>query len=259
MKDDAKGPVLASTLERGMRILALFADRHTPLGISEIARLAGLEKSAAHRLASTLLAIGYLERDEATRRYRPGLRMLDMAFAYLIQDGLLERAVPRVVETSRALGVTVNIGVLDGAEIVYKARIPSTSLCYDTTLLGARRPALVTAVGQIIAAFSPPDVLEGLLKHGVPEPVTPFTQQDPKVIRAMVAQAARDGYVISQQQMMLQEIVAAAPVLGPNRRAVAAISMSVYMPDWDEARIRAELVPELTNVARAVSTSVAAR
>ena len=86
MKDDAKGAVLAGTLERGMRILALFADHHTPLGISEIARLTGLEKSAAHRLTRTLLATGYLDRDETTRRYRPGLRMLDMAFAYLVPD-----------------------------------------------------------------------------------------------------------------------------------------------------------------------------
>ncbi len=259
MKQATKGVVLASTLERGMRILALFAENHTPLGIREIAERAGLEKSAAHRLASTLLAIGYLDQDDKTRHYRPGLRMLDMAYAFLMQDGLLERAVPRIVETSRALGVTVNLGVLDGTEIVYKARIPSTSLCYDTTLIGARRPAVVTAIGQIIAAFSPPCVLESLLQHGMPAPATPFTHQDPEIVRAMVAQAARDGYVISKQQMMLQEIVAAAPVLGPNRRAVAAISMSVYMPDWDEARIKAELVPELTNVARTVSSSGASR
>ncbi|MDT8280610.1 MAG: IclR family transcriptional regulator [Erythrobacter sp.] len=259
MRDDAKGPVLASTLERGMRILALFAEHQTPLGISEIARLAGLEKSAAHRLASTLLAIDYLERDDTTRRYRPGLKILDLAFGYLIQDRLLERAVPRIVEASRALGVTINIGVLDGADIVYKARIPSTSRAYDSTLIGTRRPAVVTAAGQIIAAFSTPDVLEELLRHGLPEPVTPFTLNDPETVRALVGQAARYGYVISHQQMMLQEIVVAAPILGSNRRAVAAISMSVYMPEWDEDRIRAEMVPELTNLARTVSSPIATR
>ncbi|MCL7466764.1 IclR family transcriptional regulator [Phaeovulum sp. NW3] len=253
----AQTGVLASTLERGMRVLALFRDHHTPLSLTEIATLAGLEKSAAQRLTYTLHALGYLDRDDKNRRYRPGLRMLDLAYAYLIHDRLLERALPRLIELSRQLRSTVNLGVLDGHQLVYKARIPHSSLAYDATLIGVRQPAAVTAIGQVIAAFSPPDVLETLLAPGLPESMTPFTLTDPAQVRDRVNQARRDGFVISVQQIMPQEIVVAAPVMGPNRRAIAAIAMPVYMPEWTEDRVRADLVPALTDAARAISSVVA--
>lgn len=249
-------PVLASTLERGMRVLALFRDNHTPLSLTEIATLAGLEKSAAQRLTYTLNALGYLDRDEKSRRYKPGLRMLDLTFAYLIHDRLLERAMPHMLELSRQSRSTVNLGVVDGHEVIYKARIPHSSLAYDATLIGVRQPAAVTAIGQVIAAFSPPEVLEAILAPGMPRSMTPFTFTETGQVKAQVEQARRDGFIISTQQVMLQELVVAAPVMGPNRQAIAAISMPVYTPEWDEARVRAELVPAVTDAGRVISSMV---
>lgn len=257
MADAAQPTVLASTLERGMRVLALFRIHLTPLSLSEIAEMAGLEKSAAQRLTYTLHALGYLERDAKTRRYRPGLKMLDLAYAYLIHDRLLERALPHMIELSRKMRTTVNLAVLDGREVIYKARIPRSSLSYDAALIGVRQPAMATGIGLVIAAFSPPELAEALLAEPLPAPQTPFTCQDPAQIRARVDQARHDGFTVTSQQIMLQEIVVSAPVFGPQRQAVAGISMPVYMPDWSEERARAELVPPLTEAARTISTSVA--
>lgn len=257
MESAARPQVFASTLEKGLRVLLLFRENQGPLSLTEIARNAGLEKSAAQRLTYTLHLLGYLERDEQTRRYRPGLRMLDLAYAYLIHDRLLERALPRMIETSRSLDATVNLGILDGLQIVYKARIPRSSQSYDGTLIGVRQPAAVTAIGQVIAAFSRDEVLESLLAQPLPAPHTPFTCQDPAVVRGRVRQAKRDGFVVSVQQLMLQELVVAAPVLGPSREAIAAVSIHVYMPEWDEQRVRRELVPVVTEAARAISSTVA--
>lgn len=240
-----------------MRVLALFRSHLTPLSLSEITELAELEKSAAQRLTYTLHALGYLERDEKTRRYRPGVRMLDLAYAYLIHDRLLERALPHMIELSRKTRTTVNLAVLDGNEVIYKARIPRSSLSYDAALIGVRQPAMVTGIGQVIAAFSPPELTQALLAQPLPTPQTPFTCQDPAELRARVEQARHDGFTVTCQQIMLQEIVVSAPVFGPNRQAVAGISMPVYMPDWTEERARSELVPALTEATRTISTSVA--
>ena len=253
----AQPAILASTLERGMRVLSLFRTHLTPLSLSEIAQHAELEKSAAQRLTYTLHALGYLERDEKTRRYRPGLRTLDLAYGYLIHDRLLERALPHMIELSRKTRTTVNLAVLDGSEVIYKARIPRSSLSYDAALIGVRQPAQVTGIGQAIAAFSPPEVTQAFLAAPMPAPQTPFTCQDPDEIRARVESARHDGFVITSQQILLQEIVVSAPVFRPRRQAVAGISMPVYMPDWSVERAREDLVPALTEAARTISTSVA--
>ncbi|MDF2095394.1 IclR family transcriptional regulator [Aquibaculum arenosum] len=255
MSKTARPGKLASTLERGMRVLSLFRENHHPLSLSEIAVRAGLERSAAQRLSYTLHSLGYLERDESTRRYRPGMRMLDLAYAYLIHDRLLERATPMLVEASRALGTTVNLSVLDGHEIIYKARIPHSSLAYDATLIGVRQPAVVTAAGLVIFAFLPDSVLEETLAQGMPAPVTPSTLRDPELVRARVARAREDGYTISMDQLLVQEIVVAAPILGPGRSAIAAVSMPVYKPDWDEERAREEIVPVITETTRTISSA----
>ncbi|WP_176793805.1 IclR family transcriptional regulator [Rhodospira trueperi] len=249
--------VLSSTLEKGLRILRLFRSTQDGLSLSEITRLTGLEKSAAQRLTYTLHGLGYLDRDERTRRYGPGLKMLDLSYAYLIHDDLLERALPRMLETSRAMNIAVNLGVLDGTEVLYKYRIPHSAVAFDNALIGVRQPAPVTAIGQVIAAFSDADVLDRMLSAGLPEPVTPYTLQDPEIVRRRVAQAKHDGFVISVQQVMLQEIAVAAPILGPDRTAVAAISMPVYMPEWDEDRVRRDLVAPITAAARAISSKAA--
>lgn len=253
---DDRPQVLVSTLDRGLQLLQLFRGTQDGLSLTEMTRRSGFEKSAVQRLAYTLHALGYLDRDDKTRRYRPGLKMLDFAYAYLIHDRLLERAMPRMVEVSRSLNTTVNLSVLDGRDMVYKARMPHSAMAFDGTLIGVRRPAAVTSGGQVIAAFSDDDVLETMLAGGLPGPLTAFTCTDEAEVRARVAQARRDGFVISNQQLMLQELVVAAPVIGPNRRAIAAISMPVYMPEWNEARVREELVPVITETARAISSII---
>ncbi|GAA0585173.1 IclR family transcriptional regulator [Caenispirillum bisanense] len=250
---DKKDPLFVGTLEKGMRIIDLFRTAHTPLGLSDIARRADLEKSAAQRLCHTLYKLGFLERDDDTRRYRPGMRMLEMAFAYLIQDRLVELAMPRLIEVARTFNTTVNLSVLDGVHIVYKTRIPHARQAYDTTLIGVRQPALNTAAGLVMLAFRPPEDLESVLARWQPAAITPHTTTDPERIRAQVAAARQDGYTITSNQLMLQELGVAAPVMGEAGVAVAAVSMPVYMPDWSVERVREELVSVVTETARSVS------
>ncbi len=255
---DKKDPLFVGTLEKGMRIIELFRGVHTPLGLSDIARRTGLEKSAVQRLCHTLFKLGFLDRDDDTRRYRPGMRMLEMAFAYLIQDRLVELAMPRLIEIARAFGTTVNLSVLDGAHIVYKTRIPHARQAYDTTLIGVRQPALNTASGLVMLAFRPPEELEAVLASWQPTAITPYTTTDPERIRAQVAAARRDGYTITSNQLMLQELGVAAPVLGDAGIAVAAVSMPVYMPEWTVERVRDELITVVTETARSVSSACSA-
>lgn len=255
---EKKDPLFVGTLEKGMRVIELFRSVHTPLGLIDIARRTDLEKSAAQRLCHTLFKLGFLERDNDTRRYRPGMRMLEMAFTYLIQDRLVELALPRLIEVARTFDTTVNLSVLDGAHIVYKTRIPHPRQAYDTTLIGARRPALNTAAGLSMLAFRPAEDLEAVLDAWQPTAITPHTTMDPDIIRAQVAAARQDGYTITKNQLMLQELGVAAPVLGEAGTAVAAVSMPVYMPEWSMERIHEELISVVMETARSVSSAYSA-
>jgi hypothetical protein len=61
---------LSRSLLAGLLVLAAFPDDGGHLGIGDIARLLGMNPSTAHRYITTLVEVGMLERDPATRRYR---------------------------------------------------------------------------------------------------------------------------------------------------------------------------------------------
>ncbi len=61
---------LSRSLLAGLLMLASFPSDGSYLGNAEIARLLDMNPSTAHRYVSTLVAVGLLERDPATRRYR---------------------------------------------------------------------------------------------------------------------------------------------------------------------------------------------
>jgi hypothetical protein len=61
---------LSRSLLAGLLMLASFPTDGSYLGNAEIARMLDMNPSTTHRYVSTLVAVGLLERDPTTRRYR---------------------------------------------------------------------------------------------------------------------------------------------------------------------------------------------
>jgi hypothetical protein len=61
---------LSRSLLCGLLLLAAFPADRSYLGNAELARMLDMNPSTAHRYISTLVAVGLLERDPATRQYR---------------------------------------------------------------------------------------------------------------------------------------------------------------------------------------------
>lgn len=61
---------LSRSLLSGLLVLSCFPSDGGYLGIADLARMLDMNTSTTHRYVTTLLAVGLLERDSATRRYR---------------------------------------------------------------------------------------------------------------------------------------------------------------------------------------------
>lgn len=61
---------LSRSLLSGLLVLSCFPVDGGYLGIAELARMLDMNTSTTHRYVTTLLAVGLIERDPATRRYR---------------------------------------------------------------------------------------------------------------------------------------------------------------------------------------------
>src|SRR5688572_19818452 len=144
--------LFVASLEKGMRVMRAFDASRPELGLTEIAEIVGLDKSATQRLTNTLHKTGYLSKDPETRRFRPSLKFLELAFAYSWSDPLVQLAIPKLIELGRMLGERVNAARLDGSDIVYVIRIPTQFTSFPAMLVGRRVPALTTSSGRVLIA-----------------------------------------------------------------------------------------------------------
>ena len=66
----AQSPRLSRSLLLGLLVLASFPSDGDSLAVTDVATRLGMSPSTTHRYMTTLLAVGLLEQDPRTRRYR---------------------------------------------------------------------------------------------------------------------------------------------------------------------------------------------
>ena len=253
MAETKQNTLFVGTLAKGLRVLRAFDETHTELSLTGLAKITGLDKSAVQRLANTLHLEGMLDKDTATRRYRPSHAWLQLAYAYYWSDPLVARAMPKLIDLSQRLGETVNLAELSGEKIIYTARLPCTRTIFAASVPGRTVPALNTSGGQAILATFPAEERGVAVRDWYLHAHTFRTTMDRGEIARQIDIVAKTGHAITYDQMILNEIGIACAIRGPDDRGWAAIHCSVSTLHWDESRIKSEILPWLMDAANAIS------
>lgn len=249
-----------ASVEKGFRVLQAVRQAQREYGrndvsLTEIARLSGLDKSAAQRFSNTMVQLGYLEKDAQTRRYSPGVELLELGYSYLVSSRLSEMATSRMITASNVYGTTVNLCIQHGPHVVYIVRIPKENAPFRATLIGRRVPMCSASSGIVMLAGRSDEEIEAALAQSEFKAITEWTITDPKLVRARISAARKNGYDVGSQQSLPHEISTAAPVLNSEGKAIAALQIPVYMPNWNEAMVEEKIVPLVIETARAISGS----
>ena len=77
--DEFKSKSSLQSVSNALRVLKLFNNTDTQLGISEISRRMKIGKSTAFRLVTTLLNEGFLDQDKESSKYYLGIELLARA------------------------------------------------------------------------------------------------------------------------------------------------------------------------------------
>ena len=72
------------SLAKGFRILQAFKPDEAEMTLSQIAARTSLDSGTTFRLINTLVSLGYVARVSGTRRYRLGLKVLDLGFSTIV-------------------------------------------------------------------------------------------------------------------------------------------------------------------------------
>lgn len=223
-----------SVLGRIVRIFEAFGPDNPALSVSELARRAELHVATASRMVEQLTGYGWLRRD-ADRTVRIGMRLWELASRASPALSLREAAMPYMEDLHAVVRQHTQLGVRDGAEVLFLERLSTRHAVINLTRIAGRLPLHASSSGEVLLAHAPAEVQEHVLDGPLPA-YTPDTITDPKVLRARLADIRRDGFAFCPGFIDERATGIAVPVRGPDGAVVAALG--VVVPNDANARMQ---------------------
>jgi IclR family pca regulon transcriptional regulator len=255
-------PRYSQSLERGLAILGCFTPKRPVLGIADIADELGMSRSTTHRYVITLVALGYLEQG-ASRKYRLGLRVTDLGMSALNATGLREHSHPYLEELRQRSSYTVNLSVLDGAEILYVDRVRSYRRGQNKIdfglHLGSRLPAYCTSMGKLLLAYLPEAEQRELIAEIKLAKRGPNTITTKKALRDELDGVHQAGFAVNDEELAPELHAISAPVRDEANEVVAAVNMAAHASMISLEGLVDALGPHLVSTADRISARLGYR
>ncbi|WP_281697301.1 IclR family transcriptional regulator [Acidaminococcus massiliensis] len=214
------------SVSKTLAILSLFSEGERMLRTSEIAERLQMNISTVSRHLNTLLDGGFLQRDDATGYYYPGMEIITLAGVALKNKSIYRHAYPELQQLSFNMKVLSHLGIPDGLDVVHLV----CCCCEDKTELlfplGHRQPLYCSAMGRAMLAFLPEEEALRILKASDLQKYTPETQTDLRGLMETLKIIRKKGYCANNNQLHMGRGSIAAPVFDWTRRPVGAISIS---------------------------------
>ncbi|HVT96654.1 MAG TPA: IclR family transcriptional regulator [Acidobacteriaceae bacterium] len=238
MKPRKSGTAPVGVLTKVLTIFDLLDRTPGGLQLRSIAQLTKLNKSTAWRFLSHLEGAGYVVRDGAGA-YLLGPRLVHLGAGSTYQGTICRVSQPILEELWRQTGETVNLGVLDGKEVLYLSVLESPHSFRLVSKAGLRRPLYCTALGKVILAGQPSAVRDELMAATRFEKLTPRSISRPVELIAELGRIQSRGYAIDNEEVVEGARCIAAPILDCSGYVAAAVSVSGPVSRMARARIPA--------------------
>lgn len=231
------------TVGKALELLDLFTRVRPQVGLSDIARLSGVNKATCHRLMTELEAYGLVEQVEPSREYRIGPAVLRLAA--LREETIPYKSIvqPVLAEVTDRTGESAHVSMLVGGRVelisfAYAQRHGTRVILHDAETL----PFHATSSGLVILAHGTPALQKGALKARLPA-LTPRTETDPARIRERLGAIRASGYAESVGAFENDVHSIAAPVFAGGGDCIGALAIAAPATRVD-AQLRALMIAE---------------
>ncbi len=253
----AASSLFVGSVEKAFSVLAAFSGHRRPLSLSEIDEITGLGKSAAQRFCHTLISLGYLEREEASRRIRPAIGLLELSHPYLASEPISRAAAPYLLNARNQCGQAMNLGLPKNNEIIYVSRLRSVQFSLLNPIPGGRAPLFCTSSGRAYLSGLDPSEAEIIVRRSELSPLTRHTITDTDPVLEQIELCRTRGYALANQECVAGELSVGAPIFNENKRVVAAINICAFLPNWTIEQLEERLAPLVMQTANEISYELA--
>jgi IclR family transcriptional regulator, KDG regulon repressor len=245
------------TLGHALRVLDLFAESSTVLGVSEISRQVVLDKSTVSRIVATLAHHGYVVRSDDGRRYQVGPMAWMLGGRYRLAALLAETSRIALADTLRRFPDTTGYaGVPYRHHVCYVAVVDGPEVQRVHLELGDRIAMPLIALGRVMLAQLPAHELADWLAELSPDqlpaqfPTRGSLLDELDLIRAQ-------GYAINEGDRRPEIGAIAAPVVDPDGALIGGLAIDFWMRDATP-ELYNELAPAVMTTTVQIQTLLAA-
>jgi DNA-binding IclR family transcriptional regulator len=245
----------SKSLEKGLKILALF-NRQTPvLTQSQIARTLGLNMTSTYRYINTLVELGYLQKDPKTKEIRPSVLCL-LICTNLVRAtdhlGLIKAEVDRVYQEHN-ISIDVVFAVDDTMVRIYNREAQET-LTYSLPDF-SKNCLHNTSLGKAYLSSLPAEEMQAVVDQLELIAKTDKTICDKKALVEELHITRKRQYALAEEEYLTGLIAIGAPLVDPNSgKGVGAVSFDFSIIQHSAAEIKSRYADMIITLAHTIST-----
>jgi len=195
-----------TSFARGLRVLLTIADRGE-IRADELGTLLDTPVSTIYRYLRTLTEFGFVDRTGSG--YRLGQRLVIGGGTHVSTEELIRLAEPILRSLVAETGETAILARRIGLSAVCLLEVASPQALRVNLEIGAAMPLHTGAIGRVLLAYAPPDVLDELLRER--SAVTPHLRR--KELRKELTQIASTGIARSEGEPIPDTVTIAVPIM----------------------------------------------
>jgi IclR family KDG regulon transcriptional repressor len=217
---------LIQSIKRASDILELFLSEKKPIGITDFSKRLGLAKTTVSSIVVTLDALGFLEKDHMSGKYRLGPQIFQLGMrcatsmdVVTLGRAWLERLCFQFMEP-------VNVGVLVGEKVTIILRTEPENRYMVFPEAGSVIPAHSTCIGKMLYAHMDSTKRDEILKDYPFDVFTPNTIRTKKAFLEELEQVKRDGISYDRQESINGLAGIGGPIFNHDGTLIAAFAIS---------------------------------
>ena len=241
---------------RAARILESFTVETPALTNAELAKKLGLNKSAITRLLQSLVKVGFIRRDDHTRRYSLTHRLSRIGSVYVKNNSLQIEGHPLLEQLSAKCGENAQMGRLENTEVLYLDQVRCSQHIGLMSFSGGHLPAYCTGTGKLLLAYLSEEQFKTYCRSVNFTRVTQKTITDPAILKEQLIQIKKDGVALVKSEFRPDVLSIAAPVLDENGKVIAAVSLAGPVFRMDNPKKIQEYKQAVIDTAKALSIRI---
>lgn len=224
--DTAEAAGQVPALQRGLALLEHLVAAPEGASLSELATTFGISITSVFRLAGALEELGYIRRDERTKRYAVTRKLLLLGQPHSGTRSLVASALEPMRRVLDATGETTQLGCLAEGSWVMLEQLPARHPFKYIVDLGSRVPVHCCAPGKAMLAFLPEADLDAMLPRLRFEKHTERTITSRRELLVELERIRARGYAVDRGEHFEGIHCVAAPLLDRHGHAIAAITIA---------------------------------